>query len=328
MAEQTSSTILPASQASWIPKDMKCVTFKLDLYHEIEGQPQLYEIVKLLAGLPLGVFIVEGDVRTGRRMLGSLVSAVQLSQGRIVSVMGERQGDLVYIQHQMAKFVAPSEALIVYLEPVNNEKDIIMKTWGVIVASGDEETEAFFGYTLAGIVCEMAGLRPASNMKIAALGREHSKLKELLAIPSHSRTQEDSAQLSKCIDAAFDSIIDVADMLISELMIDNRTNRLLKIFNDRADILFIPNADEMMTQTMAAIGVGEKPCMMTANPYKNHRRGYGEVANRVTEILKEDLDIESGQVDDLFSGWEDDDVAWLTEVNEFCQPYYEGFREE
>jgi len=61
--------------------------------------------------------------------------------------------------------------------------------------------------------------RPASNIKIAALGREHGTLKELLSIPSRSRIYKDSAQISKCIDAA--------DMLISEIEIDNCTNRLL-----------------------------------------------------------------------------------------------------
>lgn len=227
MAEQTSSTIMPASQASWIPKDMKCVTFHLDIHHEIEGKPQLYKIVKHLGGLPLGVFIVEGNIRTGRRMLGSLVSAIQLSQGRTVSVMGQEQCDLANIQQHMAEFVAPSEALIVYLYPVDTKEDAIMKSRGVMVVSGDDEADTFFGCTLHGIVCEMAQLRPASNIKIAALGREHSTLKELLAISSRSRTQDDSAQLFKRTDTAFDSIIDAADMLISGIEIDNRTNRLL-----------------------------------------------------------------------------------------------------
>ncbi|KAN0089760.1 hypothetical protein V8E51_020020 [Hyaloscypha variabilis] len=287
----TTETTTPggsSTEASWVPNELQTGIFSANITERLA--PEAVDNFYNLRGAPLDILLIEGPPGSGRQEFAAIILGVQLSEGKSIIAMTKTESEAEKTMDLITNLITQDEVVIVHLTDIHGQFDLLLTS--DLHAIQQLQGTAGFSYTLAGTVLQIAGLLPTNNSTLLRLRRDHLRLANLLSIPPETRTPANIEHLSTEILRIFDVVEANIDMLISPYDDGSQvTNAFMKRFSYKADVFYIPHADEISTQTIAAIWGGEKPCIMTHDCSKVHRRGYGELEVRITSIKSKKLQI-------------------------------------
>jgi hypothetical protein len=236
----------------------------------------------------MGVLVIEERTGIEKHRLSSAVATAQLLNGKIITTLTESKASANAEAALTTETCGPDQKLILRLYSKEIETTVVdscdpetVQRWTMYWTGARTHSGGYqFEFSVARAICCLGGLLPTTNPTIMSLQERHSTLCELLRTPISSRTEIKQTLLRACIENAWDTIIENADMIIASVENDSTTNDSLQKFISNCDVFYLPDVDYLPINVIDDLWNGVAPCIMTAENFS------AELHSKVTSVLR------------------------------------------